>query len=63
MTRHILDYYMDGFQAIPFCKLCSAEGDALFNSCSGKPSVTPLNTTQKDLDNQRDWLDSRRDDY
>ena len=25
-ARHILDYYMDGYTAVPFCKVCSAEG-------------------------------------
>lgn len=27
---------MDGHTAIPFCKVCSAEGDKLFEPCVGK---------------------------
>jgi len=34
-TRHVIDYYMDGFTMIAFCKVCSAEGDALFEECKG----------------------------
>jgi hypothetical protein len=37
MTQHVIDYYQDGFAAIPFCKNCSAEGDALHDPC--KPIV------------------------
>lgn len=33
MTQHIIDYYQDGFAAIPFCKNCSAEGDTLHEKC------------------------------
>lgn len=33
MTQHVIDYYQDGFAAIPFCKNCSAEGDALHDPC------------------------------
>jgi len=37
MTRiHVLDFYMDGYQAVSFCKVCSAEGDRLFEDCPGK---------------------------
>ena len=32
---HVTDFYMDGHVAIPYCKLCSAEGLALFEDCSG----------------------------
>lgn len=35
MTAHTTDYYMDGFAAIPFCKVCSAEGEQLQMSCTG----------------------------
>lgn len=35
MTVHVTDFYMDGHQAIPYCKVCSAEGLALFENCSG----------------------------
>jgi len=37
MTQHVIDYSQDGFAAIPFCKNCSAEGDALHDPC--KPIV------------------------
>lgn len=32
---HVIDYYMDGYQPVSFCKVCSAEGDKLFDDCSG----------------------------
>jgi hypothetical protein len=35
---HVIDYYQDGFAAIPFCKNCSAEGEALHDIC--KPLLT-----------------------
>jgi hypothetical protein len=41
MTSHIIDYYMDNFVSIAFCKNCSAEGDALHNPC------TPLLTCEE----------------
>ena len=34
--RHAIDYYMDGYQMVAFCKTCSAEGDKLLEPCSGK---------------------------
>ena len=39
MTRHVPDYYMDGHIAIPFCKVCSAEGDELLEECAGPIDV------------------------
>jgi len=30
---HVIDYYQDGFAAIPFCKNCSAEADQLHEPC------------------------------
>ena len=37
MTKqHTLDYYMDGYIAVPYCKVCSAEGLKLTEDCSGK---------------------------
>lgn len=35
---HVIDYYQDGFAAIPFCKNCSAEGESLHDPC--KPLLT-----------------------
>lgn len=36
MTRlHKLGTYRDGFKAIEYCKVCSAEGDALSDLCPG----------------------------
>lgn len=40
MTRHVIDYYMDGYKAISFCKLCSKEDQQLLEPCSG-PIDTP----------------------
>lgn len=39
MTSHVPDYYMDGHIAIPFCKVCSAEGDKLLEECTGPIDV------------------------
>jgi hypothetical protein len=36
ITRHTIDYYMDGHSAVPFCKVCSAEGLALSEDCPQK---------------------------
>lgn len=33
--RHVTDFYMDGHIAVAFCKVCSAEGDKLFDDCAG----------------------------
>ena len=33
--RHVIDFYMDGHVAVSFCKVCSAEGDKLFEECGG----------------------------
>lgn len=58
MTNHQLATYSDGFVLVYYCSVCSAEGDKLLNKCGQKvPSLTPLDTRQKDLDNRRDWLD------
>ena len=35
MTVHVTDFYMDGYITIPYCKVCSAEGLALFEDCAG----------------------------
>ncbi len=34
-TQHKLGQYMDGRIPIAYCKVCSAEGDKLFDECSG----------------------------
>lgn len=39
--RHVPDFFMDGYIAISYCKVCSAEGDKLFDICSG-PVVSGL---------------------
>jgi hypothetical protein len=37
MTRlHVLDFYMDCYQAISYCKICSKEGLELLEECPGK---------------------------
>jgi hypothetical protein len=35
MRQHQLDIYKDGYQDVPFCKICSAEGDRLSLECVG----------------------------
>jgi len=35
MRQHQLDIYKDGYQSIPFCKICSAEGEKLSQECVG----------------------------
>ena len=40
MKLHVTDYYLDNHIAIAFCKVCSAEGDALQDLCKG-PIDTP----------------------
>lgn len=41
MTKlHTIDYYMDTWRTIPFCKICSAEGDLLAEDCSGLAPCT-----------------------
>jgi hypothetical protein len=32
---HITDFYMDGYNTVTFCKVCSAEGDRLLDECQG----------------------------
>lgn len=41
MIDHVIDYYQDGFAAIPFCKNCSAEADQLHDPCK------PLQTAEQ----------------
>lgn len=36
--RHVIDYYLDGHVTVAFCKICSAEGEKLFEDCSQKIS-------------------------
>lgn len=61
-TRHVIDYYLDGFQMMAFCKVCSAEGNGLFDECKGKPTVnSPVSHVQNKSDNDRDALDSNYD--
>ena len=35
MRQHQLDIYKDGYQSVPFCKICSAEGEKLSLGCAG----------------------------
>lgn len=35
-TRHVIDYYLDGHVTVAFCKVCSAEGNKLFDDCPQK---------------------------
>lgn len=36
---HVTDFYMDGYNTVTFCKVCSAEGLGLVENCQG---YTPL---------------------
>lgn len=56
--RHTIDYYMDGHCVIPFCKICSAEGDKLLEECAGIPFVRTPDNKQKILDDERDFVES-----
>ena len=56
--HHTIDYYMDGHAAISFCKVCSAEGDKLFEECVGIPFVRSPDNKQKILDDERDFVES-----
>lgn len=54
---HVTDFYMDGFTAIAFCKVCSMED--LTGYCEGYPTVkTPEWLEQQRRDNDRDYEDS-----
>lgn len=35
MFLHQLDTYKDGYQNVPFCEICSAEGEKLHLECVG----------------------------
>lgn len=56
-VQHIIDYYQDGFAAIPFCKNCSAEADQLHDPC--KPIETERNKVARylnlDPDKPKTW--------
>ena len=56
MRRHTIDYYMDGYQAVSYCKVCSAEGDKLIEACIGEPVVkVPTKSQQEIADDARDY--------
>ena len=53
MTKpHTLAYYMDGQQRVEFCKVCSAEGFALYEDCPGK-TENSISHEQKSLDEKK----------
>jgi hypothetical protein len=61
-TLHVIDYYTDGYTMMAFCKVCSAEGDALLSPCKGSTTVKlPASHLQNNLDDLRDALDSNYD--
>ena len=37
---HVTDFYMDGHIAISYCKVCSVEGDKLFEECKGPIDIS-----------------------
>jgi len=49
MRQHQLDIYKDGYQSIPFCKICSAEGDRLSLECVGMMEIDPLEENIKNI--------------
>jgi hypothetical protein len=53
--RHTVDYYMDNYVPIEFCKICSAEGDRLLEECQG-PIASPVlyfrNLTREEFEAQ-----------
>ena len=59
MTSHKLDTYTDGYQKVPYCTVCSAEGGKLLDEC-GQVPVVKLTAfyIQKIIDDERDGLDS-----
>ncbi len=38
--RHVIDYYLDGYVTVAFCKICSAEGEKLLEDCPQKIEKT-----------------------
>ena len=58
--RHTIDFYMDSYVPIAFCKICSAEGQKLIDTCSGpiceKISEEEANFTQSLLTNNCEGL-------
>ena len=62
MTSHKLDTYSDGYQKVPYCTVCSAEGVKLLDECGQVPIVKlPASHVQKIIDDERDELDSNYD--
>ncbi len=58
--RHVIDFYLDNHVAVSFCKVCSAEGDRLFDACSGpitEPIYTAGLTKKKNL--KKDFLEQQ----
>ena len=51
MRQHQLDIYKDGYQSIPFCKMCSAEGEKLSQECVGMTEIDPLEEKIKNIQN------------
>lgn len=65
MTRHVPDYYMDGHIAIPFCKVCSAEGDKLLEECTGpiQPVFYFQDMTKEEFEKKFPRASKALDDY
>ena len=53
---HVTDFYMDGFQTVQFCKVCSAEGLALAEDC---PQKIIIHDPNFDLTGFKKRLDER----
>lgn len=62
MKQHNIAHYLDDRRWIPYCKICSAEGEKLLEGCPQHPTVNiPASHVQNNLDNARDALDSNYD--
>lgn len=47
--QHQPDSYKDGYQNIPFCKICSAEGEKLLLECQGASEVDEVEEKIKNI--------------
>lgn len=53
MTKqHALDYYLDGFVTVAYCKRCSAEGEKLLEDCPQKV-VLDQTISEKSIDEKK----------
>jgi hypothetical protein len=57
MRQHQLSSYKDGYQNVPFCEICSAEGEKLLLECVGtsEPEILQekIKNIWKDIDKMK----------